>query len=216
MHCLQSLRTLHDVRSVQSVSTAEERRERRRIAKRIEIRAAAVRLALDKGLDAATVEAISEAADISPRTFFNYFSTKDDAFSIEPHQWTTEEIVGELQARPRDEAPAESMRVVVRAMAAAADFANFAQEWELLQRLYQRYPELYARMRVDQVDATIAALAAELATRIGTDPVTDLYPALLVGASFAALQAAENRSRSGDRELDALIDEAFDLLTRGL
>jgi hypothetical protein len=71
-------------------------------------------------------------------------------------------------------------------------------------------------MRVDQVDATIAALAAELAARIGTDPVTDLYPALLVGASFAALQAAENRSRAGDRELDALIDEAFDLLTRGL
>lgn len=207
---------MHGVRSVQSVGVAEERRERRRIAKRAQIRAAAVRLALDEGLDAATVEAISEAADISPRTFFNYFSTKDDAFSIEPHQWTTEEIVGELQARPADEPPADSMRMVVKAMAAAADVAHFAQEWELLQELYQRHPELFARMRVDQVDVTIAALAAELARRTGTDPLTDLYPALLVGVSFAALQAAENRSHSGDRELDGLIDEAFDLLTRGL
>ncbi|MFD9896408.1 TetR family transcriptional regulator [Amycolatopsis sp. NPDC059027] len=195
---------------------SEGRLERRRVAKRAAIRAVAVRLALEHGPDAVTVEMISKAADISPRTFFNYFRAKDDAFSIEPHQWTAEEMLGELKARPEGEAPAESMRVVIKAMAAAADFAHLAEEWELLQRLYARYPELFSRMRFGEVDATIAALSAEIAARRGTDPAQDLYPGMLVGASFAALQAAENQARHGERSLDELIDEAFNLLVQGL
>ena len=47
------------------------------------------------------------------------------AFSLEPHQWTAEEIVGEFQGRPVDEPAVESMRWVVKAMAAAAAFAHF-------------------------------------------------------------------------------------------
>jgi AcrR family transcriptional regulator len=186
------------------------------VAKRAAIRSVAIRLALERGPDNVTADAISAAADISPRTFFNYFATKDEAFSIEPHQWTTEEIVGELRTRPTGEPAAESMRAVVKVMAAAADFASLAQEWELLEELYRRHPELFSRMRLDKVDATIAALATEIATRSGTDPTHDMYPAMLVNASFAALQAAENFSRGSSRPLESLIDDAFDLLVRGL
>lgn len=193
------------------------RRERRKIARRVAVRGVAVRLALARGgPDAITVEEISEAADISPRTFFNYFATKDDAFSIEPHQSTTEEIVAELRARPVDEPVAVSMREVVKVMATAADFAHLAEEWELLQELYRRHPELFSRMRLDQMDATIAALAAEVAERIGPPESAGLYPAVLVGAAFAALQAAENRGRTDPRGLDELVDEAFAVLIRGL
>lgn len=165
---------------------------------------------------AATVEAISEAADISPRTFFNYFTTKDEAFSIEPHQWTPEEILAELRDRQEDEPPLDSMRAVIKAMAEAADFARLAEDWELLKKLYERYPELFSRIRVDQVDLTIAALNTEIARRLGVDPDQDLYPSMLVGASFAALQVAENQSRLGNQSLDELIDAAFDLLASGL
>ena len=186
------------------------------MANRAAIRGVAIRLALDKGLDAATVDAISAAADISPRTFFNYFPSKDDVFSIEPHQWTTEEIVAELRARPVDEAPVESMRVVVKVMAGAADFAHFAEEWPLLQELYRRHPELFGRMCVGKVDITIAALVTEIAARTATDPTVDLYPGMLVNAAFAALQTAENASRASDRALPELLDDAFGLLIRGL
>ena len=101
------------------------------------------------------------------RTFFNYFPGKDNVFSIEPHQCTTEEIVAEPRSRPAGEAPVESMRVVVRAMADAADFARSADEWELPRELHRRCPALFARTRVDQADITIAALVKEIAARTG-------------------------------------------------
>ncbi len=208
---------MHFLHSLQPMDAGEARRERRRIARRVAIRGAAVRLALERGgPDAVTVEEISEAADISPRTFFNYFTTKDQAFSIEPHQWTTEEIVAELRSRPSAEPPALAMREVVKAMAHAADFAHLGEEWELLQELYRRHPELFSRMNLNQVDDTMAALATEIAARTGPPESEGLYPAMLVGAAFAALQVAENRGRVDPRPLDDLIDEAFELLVRGL
>jgi AcrR family transcriptional regulator len=54
-------------------------RERKRLATRRAILLAAVQVVLDKGLDATTVDEIARVADVSPRTFFNYFSSKEDA-----------------------------------------------------------------------------------------------------------------------------------------
>lgn len=54
-------------------------RERKKRARADAIVDAAQRLVLARGFDAVTVEAIAEAAGISPRTFFNYFDSKDDA-----------------------------------------------------------------------------------------------------------------------------------------
>jgi AcrR family transcriptional regulator len=193
----------------------EGRRARQRIAKRAAIRSAAVRLALDRGLEAATVEAISQAADIAPRTFFNYFATKNEVFSIEPHQWTAEEITAELHARPENEPPVESMRAVIKVMAAAVDFEHFEQEWELLRQLYERYPPLFSTVNLDEVDRSIALLSDEIVRRRPATDADSLFAPLLVGASFAALQTAENRSRLDTRPLTELIDEAFDQLGRG-
>ena len=54
-------------------------RERKRARTSEVIHVAAAELALERGLDAATIEAISDRAGVSTRTFFNYFPTKEDA-----------------------------------------------------------------------------------------------------------------------------------------
>ena len=54
-------------------------RQRRIAATALNIETQAVALALEHGLDHVTVEMICEASEVSVRTFFNYFGTKDNA-----------------------------------------------------------------------------------------------------------------------------------------
>lgn len=54
-------------------------RERKRRATRLAIQQAALRIALDSGWPAVTVDEIARRADVSPRTFFNYFPSKEQA-----------------------------------------------------------------------------------------------------------------------------------------
>jgi AcrR family transcriptional regulator len=62
------------------VSTPEPGlRERKRRATRLAIQRAALDVVRERGLEKATVDEIARLADVSPRTFFNYFPTKEDA-----------------------------------------------------------------------------------------------------------------------------------------
>jgi AcrR family transcriptional regulator len=54
-------------------------RERKRLATRRAIELAVLNLARERGIDKVTVEDVSRVAGISPRTFFNYFPSKDAA-----------------------------------------------------------------------------------------------------------------------------------------
>ncbi|MBP2329456.1 AcrR family transcriptional regulator [Kibdelosporangium banguiense] len=59
--------------------TGGDLRAARRRATTLNIETIAVELALEMGSDAVTVEAICERALISPRTFYNYFTSRDAA-----------------------------------------------------------------------------------------------------------------------------------------
>jgi AcrR family transcriptional regulator len=54
-------------------------RERKRVATRRAIQRAALQVVRERGLDGATVDEMARLADVSPRTFFNYFPAKEDA-----------------------------------------------------------------------------------------------------------------------------------------
>jgi len=58
-------------------------RERKRLATRRAILLAALQLVSERGLEATTVDEISRVADVSPRTFFNYFPSKEEALAGE-------------------------------------------------------------------------------------------------------------------------------------
>ncbi|MFO7689873.1 MAG: TetR/AcrR family transcriptional regulator [Cryobacterium sp.] len=54
-------------------------RERKRLATRRAIQLAVLTLAQNRGIDKVTIDDISRVAGVSPRTFFNYFASKDAA-----------------------------------------------------------------------------------------------------------------------------------------
>lgn len=66
-------------------------RERKRAATRHAIQLATITLVRERGLDALTVDEIARVADIAPRTFFNYFPSKDAA------------VAGEMPGLPSEE-----------------------------------------------------------------------------------------------------------------
>jgi AcrR family transcriptional regulator len=57
-------------------------RERKKQATRKALREAALRLALERGRDDVRVDDIAEAAGVSPRTYNNYFSSREQAIAV--------------------------------------------------------------------------------------------------------------------------------------
>ena len=89
------------------------RRERKKQATRQALQDAALRLVAERGLDQVTVEDISEAADVATRTFFNYFSSKEEALlgNSPRNVAAVHRLVVE---RPTGESPLEAVCQVLR------------------------------------------------------------------------------------------------------
>ena len=62
----------------EELTATEGRRERKRRETRERIEHAAMTLFLDRGFDATTIEDIAESADVSKRSFFDYFPSKEE------------------------------------------------------------------------------------------------------------------------------------------
>jgi AcrR family transcriptional regulator len=73
-------------------------RDRKRRETRARLEEAAVTLVLRDGLEQTTIATISELADVSPRTFFNYFDSKDSAILGLRHLEITGERASEYVA----------------------------------------------------------------------------------------------------------------------
>lgn len=68
-------------------------RERKVAESRLRAESAAIDLCLEHGFCAVTVDMICEAAEISPRTFYNYFGTREAALLGQSKPMPTEEAI---------------------------------------------------------------------------------------------------------------------------
>jgi AcrR family transcriptional regulator len=193
---------------------SEGLRERKKAETRRALGSAALRLAQEHGPDGVTIEAIAEAAGVSPRTFFNYFSSKDDAVAgVVPTE--SSELMGDLLAQPPDQPPLEALRGMC--LHAADRLEATADElWERHQ-LAQQHPALAARRAARFADVE-RSLAAEIGRRSGLDPDRDVFPALVVTAAIGALRVALTvwQEQGRPRPLAGFIDEAFAEIAGGL
>jgi AcrR family transcriptional regulator len=188
------------------------RRDLKKQQTRDALAAAALRLAADRGLDHITVEEISAAAGVSPRTFFNYFATKDDAVLSD----TTIDAadirrrLAELLPRmPVLQAIQRSLVMTVAAMEADRD------RWFLRMRVVGDSPSLLPRLVAAGAEAE-RENAAVIAAHLGV-PVAG-YPTLIAAVTGAAFRVAMTSwaESAGRLSLGGLIDQAFQSLAAGL
>ena len=143
-----------------SIAEAPGLRERKRIATRKAIQRATLELALERGLERVTIEEISRVADISPRTFFNYFVSKEAAIVGDSPDF----IDGEALQHFVDGGPnGDLIRDLGYLLADAAERASEDRDTQIMRKeLHSKYPHLFALrmagMRVfeDELSAVVA------------------------------------------------------------
>jgi AcrR family transcriptional regulator len=190
-------------------------RERKKAQTRTAISKAVMQLALERGLDAVTVDDIAAAADVSVRTFHNYFGSKEEAL-IAAWRGQFEVHLDELRARPADEPILVSLEHVLVGIAARA--ADHPLDAAAKRDLVWTSTAL-AHRRSALLDEATHMATEVVAARTGTDPSTDIYPRLVaataIAAAVTAFEFAETRA-SGERDPERFIHESFALLRAGL
>ena len=200
-------------------------RERKKQETRIALSWAAIRLAVERGVNEVRVEDIAAAAGVSLRTFRNYFSTKAEAIAAR-HVDRAVLIAEELRARPADEPlwTAISAAVLARFALGADEKPEGRgrpggapdEQWIAGIRLMLGEPSLQGELQKASARAQ-TALAEAVAQRTGTDP-RDVGPQLVAAAVSAALTVAVDQWVRADppAPLASHLRDVLDRLASGL
>jgi len=193
---------------IREAGTSASLRQRKRARTRAALIAAALELFERQGYEATTIDEIAAVADVSPRTFFRYFATKEEVAlgdDVGP------EIISLLAARPADEPILESVRYVV---ADSLSLVSVEDRDALLARLriVYRTPSLRARRWEYQLEMGRIS-GAILAARRGL-PSDDLGSRVTAAAVFTAIEVAIDdwQQHEGRAELGTVIEAAVDQL----
>jgi AcrR family transcriptional regulator len=189
-------------------------RERRKRLTAAELEAAALRLFSERGFDSVTVDDIAVEADVSRRTFFRYFASKEDVL-LADHFVQLARLREAMAARPPDEPILTALRNAILSM--TGDFEDRKEMVILRGRIMRNTPSLQARSLVHQ-RAWEDAMQEMVAQRLAVDPNVDLRPGVVAATALAAMRVAFTNwlvaGAVGD--LIAMTAEALDLLDGGL
>lgn len=184
-------------------------RDRKKEQTRRNLREAALRLFTEKGFGNVTVDDITAEVDVSHRTFYRYFSSKEEIIlgtrSVMLDRWVTA-----IERRPSSEP------LLVAVQLAAVEVATHME------------PEVFDRRRIEVLEDTPAlkaraaerlaaweeVLAPVVARRLDVDVDADLRPRLISGCMIVALRVAQTRWLALDGDLPTLVAQTLELLSR--
>jgi AcrR family transcriptional regulator len=192
-------------------------RERKKRQTRVALSQAAIRLCVLHGWADVTIEQIAAEADVSVRTFRNYFSGKAEAIAAS-HVERMHRVADDLLARPAGEPLWDALLHAVLAQFVPPEgSAPQNERWREGVRLMLAEPALAGEI----VKANAAAqqeLAEAVARRTGTDAERDVYPKLVAAVVAAGSAVAVEHSLRADASvpLGAALAQVFEQLAAGL
>lgn len=192
-------------------------RERKKRETRVALSQAAIRLCVIHGWAEVTVDQIAAEANVSVRTFHNYFSGKAEAIAAS-HLERMHRVAEDLLARPVGEPLWDALfHAVLGRFVPSDDSAPQNARWREGVRLMLAEPALAGEI----VKANAAAqeeLATAVARRTGTDAERDVYPKLVAAVVAAgSATAVEHSLRATEPvRLSAVLAEVFEQLAAGL
>jgi len=187
------------------------RRERKKRQTRDALEATALRLFQRKGYDETTIEDITDAVDVSTRTFFRYFDSKE-AVLFGDWRSNVERVSEAILSRP----PEEPLMAVL--YNAAQRFVELVKDNE--QRLLVRKELAENSKRIGDYERNVIypeferAITQALAQRMDTDPDSDPRPSLIAAMVVAAYVTARRMWLASDGELSMidLLNQAFEFI----
>lgn len=192
-------------------------RQRKKERTREAIAAAAIGLFAERGFEATTVADIAAAADISPRTFFAYFPTKE-AVVFHDFEELMSGLRDRLSARGEGEDAIDALRAWLISVIDELDPSD--PLYECRHRLVAESPALaqYDSAKLRELgDAIADAVAADLG-----EPPEHIRPRLVANAATALLSTLDDftdedsKMDIDDPAMIETLDEALDFLRAGI
>lgn len=159
-------------------------RERKKQQTRDKIARVALELFAERGYDATTLADIAEAADVSPRTIFAYYDSKEDIlFCEEGH------VIDRLEQMLEERPPGATTIDAIREFFASIEPPD---EQEMLRKkVVNGTPALEMRMRAHHSQLE-PILVDSIARDLGAGP-DDMRPLLIAASMMAAFTSVRDR-----------------------
>jgi AcrR family transcriptional regulator len=205
-----------------SVSLRESNKARTRLS----ISDVATRLFIERGFDHVTVAEIADAAHVSVKTVFNYFSSKEELF-FDRADAVRDALLDAIRLRP----PATPMLEALRSVLADRRVPFDGEGWRALRspEHYEQFrsfiatehasPALRAR-RLVIADQWGDAFAEAFETELGDRRAARVLGALVIGVmtlrerELSTAMLERTSARTVERRVRAVVDEGFARLTR--
>ena len=197
------------------MSTAVGLRERKKARTREALQEAALERFARRGFDGTTVEEIAEACEVSPRTFFRYFPTKEDVLFADA-AIRRERLLTVIAERPEREPPFVALCAAMRTL--TADYRDDRDALVARSKIVAASPHLQAYKAEHQHgwEADVVHVL-ERRARAQRDDVEREELLLVTAVTTAALRVALDAwvADPSAPDLGVLLDDAFARLAAG-
>jgi len=174
-----------------------------------ELEAVALRLFAERGFDV-TVEEIASAAQVSVRTFYRYFPTKEDVLQLRIERRSAL-LRDALASRPDDEAPLHSIRVALAEVVSAED-PEHVRRWIAV---IAATPSVLKGVLGGIQLKSQRVMAEFFGARLDL-PADDVVPTMLAAAVGGVIMAGQTRWFVHGGDLVSAITDGLEVLERGI